>query len=195
MVRIKKLNLGFTLLETVVALGIIVTTVAGPMSLIVRGVLSSSFSKNKVTAVNLAQEGLELIRQVRENNIICDQLNGPSSWDWFKDPTPPGNPIITAAVEADADATETISCGAQSIITPKLTVYAATKLRFDPTTGFYRYGGAQETIFSRRIDIDQPSADGNIPASEQRDITVTVNWKERGFDKILVLKERMYNWR
>src|SRR3989344_4359334 len=74
---------GFTLLETIVALAVITAVVVGPVVLITSGLISFGFAKNKLIALNLAQEGLELIRAVRENNILCDEIEGGNNWDWF----------------------------------------------------------------------------------------------------------------
>ena len=185
---------GFTLLETIVALSVILAAVVGPVTLITRGILNFGFSKNKLIALNLAQEGLELVREVRENNIICDGLNGPASWDWFKDPSG-GGPINSGDFEMDPTQIVTIDCGASSIATPRVSLFTDSKLYLDPANGIYSYGGAPNTIFARKITIEKPPADGAIPANDQRDIVSTVSWTERGIAREINLRERLYNWR
>lgn len=185
---------GFTLLETIVALSIILAAVVGPVTLITRGILTFGFSKNKLIALNLAQEGLELIREVRENNIICDELNGPAAWDWFKDPSG-GGTINSGDFEMDTAQTVIINCGASSIATPRVSLFTNSKLRLDPAIGIYSYSGPQETVFSRKIEVSKPPADGGIPASDQRDIVSAVSWTERGIAREMKLRERLYNWR
>lgn len=190
-----RLLTGFTLLETIVALAIITAAATGPVVLITRGILSFGFSKNKLIALNLAQEGLELIREVRENNIICDERNGPAPWDWFRDPD--GSGIINNRdLEADIMATLPLTgCGSASISSPSLSPsFANTQLRLDPITGIYSYSGPLPTIFTRQITINKPSADGNIPANDQRNIISVVRWTERGIVRDMTLRERLYNW-
>src|SRR3989344_8747359 len=68
---------GFTLLETVVALGLIFSAMVGPVTLATRGIFFAKFSKNKLVAANLAQEGIELIRKMRDDNA----LSNPGQWD------------------------------------------------------------------------------------------------------------------
>lgn len=185
---------GFTLLETIVALSIILAAVIGPVTLITRGILSFGFSKNKLIALNLAQEGLELVREVRENNIICDTLNGPASWDWFRDPSG-GGPINNGDFEMDVTQTITIDCAASSITTPRVPLFTNSKLYLDPVSGIYSYSGAPNTVFTRKITVGKPPAEGSIPANDQRDIVSVVSWTERNIDRNVTLRERMYNWR
>lgn len=185
---------GFTLLETIVALSIILAAVIGPVTLITRGILNFGFSENKLVALNLAQEGLELMREIRENNIICDQLNGPASWDWFRDPS--GGGIINSGdFEVDTTQTVTISCGASSVTTPRMSLFTDSKFYLDPVNGVYSYSGAPNTVFTRKITIDKPPADVAIPANDQRDVISVVSWTERSIDRNITLRERMYNWR
>src|ERR1051326_5311993 len=66
-----KAGAGYTLLETIVALAIIVGALSGPVTLVATGLVSSQYYKNKLTAINLAEEGIETIRSYRDNNILA----------------------------------------------------------------------------------------------------------------------------
>ena len=197
-------NKGFNLVETLVALALIVAATVGPVSLITRGLADFSFSKNKLVAANLAQEGIELVRAVRETNVICDVLNGPTIWPWNENPEAPnppsGNTFSTVNAGVAVDLVTTIDCnigGGIAITVPILSASCSERLRFDPTTGIYGNGGPQVTAFSRCVSIQVPagSPDSGIPAGDQMDITSTVTWNERGMEKTLALRERLYNWR
>jgi len=61
---------GFTLLETIVALSVLITAVIGPMSLAQQTIHAQVSARNNLIAANLAQEGIELIRNYRSNNIL-----------------------------------------------------------------------------------------------------------------------------
>ncbi|MFY9463083.1 MAG: hypothetical protein WAP52_02775 [Candidatus Sungiibacteriota bacterium] len=192
---------GFTLLETVVALTVILAAVVGPVSLITRGLFSFSFSKNKVIAANLAQEGLEIMRLVRENNIMCDNLNGPAVWQWNRDPD--GMPMHRLQAGVDMQslmAIRTAPC--VTIVTPKISISCSDPLLFEsaiqsPNAGTYGYASGSGTIFSRCVEITSPpdNPDNDIPASDQMDIVATVTWNEHGNDRSMKLQERLYNWR
>lgn len=191
---------GFTLLETVIALTVILAAVVGPVSLITRGLFSFSFSKNKVIASHLAQEGLEIIRLVRENNIACDSLNGPAVWQWNRDPD--GGPMHRLRVGVDVQSHTTISCGDAVITTPRLSISCSSPLLFETNpivdnADTYGYKSGTPTIFSRCIEITSPpdNPDGDIPANDQMDVVSTVTWDEHGNSKSMRLQERLYNWR
>ncbi len=64
---------GFTLIETFVAITILVITVLGPMSLLSRALQDSRFIKDQMTASFLAQEGVELA--IDDRNGDGDKYN------------------------------------------------------------------------------------------------------------------------
>jgi prepilin-type N-terminal cleavage/methylation domain-containing protein len=187
-------NSGFTLLETMVALTVILAAVVGPVSLITRGLLSFSISKNKVIAANLAQEGIELVRLVRENNIACDVLNGPAVWQWNRDPE--GGTIRRLKAGVDIGSFASVACGGATLRIPKLSASCSGPLSFGDD-GTYGYRSGPATSFRRCVDIRVPpdGRDADIPAGDQMDVISTVTWQERGGERSMVLRERLYNWR
>lgn len=60
---------GFTLVETFVAIVILMVAVIGPMTLFSRSISDGVYARNQVTASYLAQEGLEIVINRRDNNI------------------------------------------------------------------------------------------------------------------------------
>ena len=192
---------GFTLLETMVALSVILAAVVGPVSLITRGLLSFSISKNKVIAANLAQEGIELVRLVRENNIACDLLNGPGVWSWNRDPE--GGTISRLKAGVDIGSFVGVACGGATLRIPRLSASCSGPLLFetDPALenyGTYGYRSGAATAFRRCVEIVTPpdSPDPDIlPVSDQMDVISMVTWQERSGERNMILRERLYNWR
>jgi prepilin-type N-terminal cleavage/methylation domain-containing protein len=72
----KNKDSGFTLLETIVAVSILVTAIVGPFSLASQSIRAQGVAKNNLIAANLAQEGLELFRNYRANNILRNSADG-----------------------------------------------------------------------------------------------------------------------
>lgn len=76
-VRIKKNN-GFSLLETIVAISILMITIVGPLSLASKGIVFADYVKDEITGFYLAQESVEAIKNIidtnKKNNI--DWLDG-----------------------------------------------------------------------------------------------------------------------
>ena len=65
----KKINKGFTLIETLVAISILMIAIAGPLTVANKGQTSALNAKNQSVAINLAQEGIEYINYVKNNRI------------------------------------------------------------------------------------------------------------------------------
>ena len=60
---------GFSLLETIVAVSILMITIVGPLSLASKGIVFSDYVKDEITGFYLAQEGMEAVRNIRDENI------------------------------------------------------------------------------------------------------------------------------
>ncbi|MBI5140302.1 MAG: type II secretion system protein [Candidatus Vogelbacteria bacterium] len=73
-------NKGFTLLETIVAITILMISIVGPLSLASKGIVYADYVKDEITAYNLAQEAMEAIRNIRDENV-----NNYSVSEWLKD--------------------------------------------------------------------------------------------------------------
>lgn len=69
----KRINKGFTLVEMIVAVGILVGATVGPIFLAAQGIGVANEAKNRILAVYLADEGLEVIKNKRDSNLISNQ--------------------------------------------------------------------------------------------------------------------------
>ena len=193
---------GFTLIETVVAVAILIAAIVGPVTLIAHSLFSASFSRNDLIGTNLAQEGIEFFRAVRDNNILCASLGG--TMDWRKDPSS-GGPLI-GFYEIDPVSTIALSCGSRSINTPlpiqRTAATCVTPIRVD-ANGLYSYVGGTPSGMTRCVRVCSPptaapcsaAANGDIPASDQMEIISTVSWSERGTAKSITIRSRLYNWK
>lgn len=84
---------GQSILEMVIAIGVIITSVLATTSLIISTITAGRISQNRVEAANFAREGIEIVRQLRDTNylrrdqnIIDNDGNGatldyPVEWD------------------------------------------------------------------------------------------------------------------
>src|SRR3989338_6474367 len=62
---------GFSLVEVLVGSAVLIIAVTGTLSIISRNVSSAAIAEERVTAFYLAQEALEFVRSVRDNNAIA----------------------------------------------------------------------------------------------------------------------------
>ena len=73
---------GFTLIETMVAIALLMLALIAPMSLATQSLAAAYYARNQITAFYLAQEGIEVVRSVRDGNIIAT-ASGQSGVDVF----------------------------------------------------------------------------------------------------------------
>lgn len=80
---------GFTLVETMVAITILTLAVAGPLFTASRAIVAARAASNQLTASYLAQEGVEYVRMLRDNNYLSAYQDDPTTasttgWANFK---------------------------------------------------------------------------------------------------------------
>lgn len=73
---------GTTIIELVVALGIIITGLLTVVGLIVRSIDIGTKSKNEIVALGFAQEGIEAIRAIRDSNSLAIEAGDDSISAW-----------------------------------------------------------------------------------------------------------------
>lgn len=120
---------GFTLVEILAVLFVLSIGLIGVLSLIVQNIQSQNINKRTIAAYQLAQEGLELVRKVRDTNW----KNGN---DWNQN-------LAAGTYFMDyLDAT------------PNLVVHSTDGDLYMSVGGFYVHGGVSDpTPFSRTIEI------------------------------------------
>ena len=63
---------GFTLIETLVAVSFLIFAIIAPLTLVSKSLSSALYARDQVTAYNLAQEGIEAVRAVRDGNLLVN---------------------------------------------------------------------------------------------------------------------------
>lgn len=76
---------GFTLIETMVAITILTIAIAGPMFTANRAIVAAQISRDQLIASYLAQEGIEYIRAVRDDEYLklYSSNNTDNAWSNF----------------------------------------------------------------------------------------------------------------
>lgn len=160
---------GQSIVESLVALGVLTVGFLGLV-----GLLARSFSLNRTVsdthiATYLAAEGIESVKNLIDANILQD--------------VPWGTGLAPGDYEGEY----------RTCVYPydcfSLTPYQGRFLRFDPAANVYSYSGAEQTRFTRRIRIE------NI-GGEELVVSSFVNWTGPGGGNFTVrLQDHFLKWR
>jgi len=76
MKRFTKNSQAFTLVETLVAIAILMISISGPLAVANKALTAALYAKDQSTASFLAQEEMEVIKNIKDNTALAD----PSDW-------------------------------------------------------------------------------------------------------------------
>ena len=167
-----KLSAGLTLVETLVAITVLLMAVVGPMVIYSNNINNVRDSGNRATAYYLAQEGVELVK-----HIVWTKLK-EGVGDWL---TPDlANCIgVSGGCYIDPINISVSPCGG-----------ACDPILID-SFGVYNYTSGTPTLFRRSINLDTANASG----PDEAILTSTVSWTSSGVNKSITIKEYIYRWR
>ncbi len=158
---------GFSLAEVVIALGILSFGLIGISSLLLQNMQVENLTKNYVVASMLAQEGVELVRNIRDENWVLYQ-------DWLDD-IPGGNFAIDYR-------------GRSSInITPNNLGDTGTRLYLDGANFYSHDTSLLSTPFYRLITVEI--------FAEYILVKSDVMWKGRFGERHYIIETTLFNWR
>ena len=157
---------GFSLLETTIAIAILVAAIIGPMALSSQSIRSASVAKNTVMVSNLAQEGIELVKNIRLNN----RLNGQF---WTLGLT---DCAFANGCFIDSKDLKVRPCSG-----------FCEPLKFDSSLGLYNYDSGQTTEFRRIIRITSVTAD-------EIKLRSSMNWTDKFGFHDFTLSTSMLDW-
>ena len=173
---------GFTLLEVIIAVSLVLVGTTATLLLITRTVRQIGIFPSQLIAAHLNQEGIEIVRNIRDTNFL---QGGAGAWD---------NGLNTANCLAgcEADYTDT------AVPDPTLPAYGSGSPLCIDASGFYTYidapcTGAILTKFKRKITIVS-----NVPPcgiSNVLQVTVETTWVEKGQAQSHIVQECLHNWR
>lgn len=167
---------GFTILETLVSTLLLALTLAA-----VAGLLQNSFQiardyKDSVTAAMLAQEGMEMVRERR------DQNTDPTQWlDGLV-----GSPSNCENVAKDCIA-KLQNDG--SVVFERCFGLCSPYLLFDVGRGVFNHNLGSLTKFKRLIHV-KPI----LPGSDEAEVQVLIEWPGMVSTKSLLLETHLFQW-
>lgn len=158
---------GFSLIEVLAVLFIVSVALLGLVSLIIQNIQAQSVNKNNLIAYNLAQEGIELIRQTRDSNWRASDA-------YDKD-------LAVGTYFIDYRADKPIQTG-----TGQIYLYNGYYINFSGTET-----GAIPTMFTREIYLDKPAAYDGAPLQ----VRVLVTWIDRSHPYRYELRTLLFDWK
>lgn len=162
---------GFSLVEALVAIAILLVAVVGPISIIGNSLHQIYYAKDEMLAINLAQEGIEMVRQKRDSNMLANEAPATvTAWD---------SGITAGTYTVDASSFSIIACAV-----------CDTKV-YKNSNGFYSQGsGSTATQFiSRTIVIT------DVVAGREKRVVSTVTWKTGGDTRSIIVTEYIFKLR
>jgi type II secretory pathway pseudopilin PulG len=172
---------GFTIVETLVAIGILLTAITGPLTFAQSGLRDSFLARDQIAAFYLAQDVIETIKNIRDNT----SLQASSSY-WLNDlgTCKPSNVGTTVVCNMD-----TAQSSVNTVICPS---NICAPLYYDSVTKQYTVdSGPNRTVskYTRTIYVTE------LVANQEAQIAVEVKWDSNFFSiKRIVVQENIYNW-
>ena len=157
---------GFTLVETLVSVSILLVVIIGPMTIARQGMRMGFHANEQMTAVFLAEEALESVIALRDDNALNVLYNGGAdTWSWY------GNAGISSCKAVNGCDLDTedgtyhacSSNGSGCILKKSVLPNKA-----------YDYSGLDASPYIRQIFLSNPIVVG--PDTIATKVTVTVKW-------------------
>jgi len=170
---------GFGLIEVTVSIYIISMGLLGLMSLTSQSLKIQHINKNNIIASQLAQEGIELVRNVRDSNWRDEDL------DWKKDIFTGASPFRDYII--DYRGRDSIDKSINGITDSRARLRIHNSGDYE---GFYTHSTSDttETLFYRIIEVDK---DNDTVLT----VKCRVSWEERKRDHEYVVETKLYNWK
>lgn len=161
---------GFSLIEAMVAISVLVLALTGTMTVASRSLFSSDVARDQIVAFYLAQEAVEFVRNIRDNNALAgtDWLNRLEST------------CTSSNCRIDVNASppnDIVNCSG-----------ACPVLKLS-STGIYNYTNGSNTIFRREISINETVED------REATVDVTVYWQRRLNERSFTIREHIFHWK
>lgn len=173
---------GFTLVETLVAISLLVVGVMAPMAIAAKGLQSAFYAKEHLTAVYLAQESIELLRMKRDDYSLAHTGSSTDNW--------------SGTVNAACFLSTGCDIGARTFAYRNCATAAnGCTLRYDDNaiTGnlraMYQYTSGSLSPFTRTMVLESINGGKEIKA------TVTVSWRANVFagTKVVTLQSTLFD--
>ena len=180
-----KYNQGFTLVETLVSIMLFSVGVITMLTVLAKGISDTGYAKQKISAEYLAQEGIELVRNIRDTHVLYS-ATPQAGWIAFRSSLGPCNgkcyinsdDLFEVAPPMEITKIPIIACA-----------NSCPTLLYNSSNGRFGYSVGPSSGLRREITVDQVGG-GN----DELKVTSTVFWNQGSGTYKVSFSENLYNW-
>jgi len=164
---------GFTLIESLIAISILVVSVTALMGVVSQSIFTSGYIKNKAVALSLAQEGVELVRNIQDTALLAESFE---TFELLNGEVFSQCVYGTGVCTIDPTSLAMVSCPNQNCPPLKIS-----------ENGYFNYFFGQDSAFTRFISI--------LPTGvESGKVTVIVEWMQGNTVRNVTYEADMFLW-
>ncbi len=161
-------NKGFTLIETLVAISILLLSISAPLTIASKGLSSSYFARDQIIAFYLAQDAVEYIRNTRDNNFLSG-----SGW-------------LNGFPDVDGELFTVDTTDGNMALCP---INGCVALDYNSATGFYSHDdlSGSTSIYTRSVSVRTINVYETV-------ISVDISWSTGTLGHSFNISENILNW-
>ena len=183
---------GFTLLESMVAITILLTALGGPFVVTQLGLRTARQAGQELVAANLAQEGIEYVRYRRDTNAFTGGfIDGfaASPTECVADiaRAQARTCVIDAISNSMYDYNDTFACSTDE------DVFSCPFIKYDESSSLYGYDSGDDSIYHRAVHMQITREEGGEPKEVK--VVSQVGWEDLGNQRTVTLEEYITDWR
>jgi Tfp pilus assembly protein PilV len=170
---------GFTLIEVLVAVFILITAVVVPLTISSKGIFYSNVVRDQSVASYLAQEGMEAVRLMRDNIFLVGSANNEtpeSVWQTFIGTLTVCDMSGAGCYFRDIENFNLSSCDS-----------SCEPLGFNENSG-YSFGTGEPSPFTRTIKTEV------FTNPDRMKVEVTVSWKTNTLERSMTVTNYLTPW-
>ncbi len=182
---------GFTLIEALVAISILLIAIATPMSIAQKGLSDAEISKDEATASFLAEDAIEAVKNIRDNTALKAETDSTVT-DWLSGLD---DNCVSSYCNIDTRDLNVLAYNPQDPNSNPSQMEIARD-----TSGNFLYFvplisnppvGESPSIFSRYINIIPNPSSSNPNEAE---VNVKVSWQSPGGSQSVIISDFIYNY-
>ena len=188
-----KTQSGFTLIETFVAVTILVMAIVGPLTMASQSASYASFARDQTVANFLAQDAIEYVRWIRDTNQLnyyaspTDSLLTNASWL-------NGGGILGPCIGSTCyfDSSWSDLWTNTNHLPQSCVSSSCPPMRFDESSGLYNYTSGNDSRYTRTVSITESNCSTGKPC--EAIASTTVSWMNGTLSHSVTLRETLTRW-